>query len=168
MSTARTTAAVPTPAEPDPAAPVPVARARGRAASPAIAVWAGGALLAAHGLIHLMGVAIFWHLAEPGGLRYGDVSPLPGSMAGLLVGAVWLACAALFVLAAGLLVAHRARWRAAALAAVVLSVPVLGPLASMAPLGLALDGVILLVVILTWGSARRVPQPQQQQPGQES
>jgi hypothetical protein len=67
-----------------------------------------------------------------------------------------LTSAALFVLAAGLLVVHRPRWRAVALAAVVVSVPVLLPSASIAPAGLAVDAAVLLFVIATWRSARRV------------
>ena len=92
------------------------------------------------------------------------MTPAPGSVAGLAVGAVWLTCAALFVLSGALVATRHARWRAVALAAVVLSVPVLGPSASMAAVGLAADGVILLAVILTW-PARQIPA---HQPGQES
>jgi hypothetical protein len=134
------------------------------ATGPVIVRWAGGAVLALHGLIHLMGVVLLWKLGQPGDLRYADMSPVAGSVAGLAVGVVWLAGAALFVFAAALLVSSRSGWRAAALAAVVLSVPVLGPSASMASAGLVVDAAVLLFVILTSGSARPVPH----QPVQES
>ncbi|HEY5247431.1 MAG TPA: hypothetical protein VIJ15_03140 [Dermatophilaceae bacterium] len=141
-----------------------VAGSRAQPAASLIARWAGGAVLAGHGLIHLMGVALLWELGQPGELRYADMSPVPGSAAGILAGVVWLTGAALFTWAAALLVARRLRWRAAALAALAVSVPVLGPAASMTSVGLALDGVILLVVVLTSGPTRQVPQ---HTPGQE-
>ena len=138
--------------------------ARAVRAAGAAGRWAGGGVLLVHGVIHLMGVALMWKLGQPGELRYADMAPAPGSGAGLAVGAVWLTCAALFVLSGALVATRHARWRAVALAAVVLSVPVLGPSASMAAVGLAADGVILLAVILTW-PARQIPG---HQPGQES
>src|SRR5215831_13250704 len=73
-----------------------------------VAVVAGALVIAAHGLVHLMGVALLWKLAEPGQLRYADAEPAPGSTAGYLVGSLWLAVALLFVIAAFLLAARRA------------------------------------------------------------
>lgn len=147
---------------------VDIPRSRGEAVILSGVRRAGAAVLAGHGLIHLMGVALLWKLGQPGGLRFADMSPIPGSAAGLAVGAVWLSAAALFVWAAWLLVARRPRWRTAALAAVVVSVPVLGPSASMAAAGLVLDAVILLFVILTWGPAPQLSQHQRSHHGQES
>ena len=147
---------------------VVIPRSRGQAVIRSGARRAGGVVLAGHGLIHLMGVALMWKLGQPGELRYADMSPVPGSAAGLAVGVVWLSAAALFGWAAWLFVAGRPRWRVAALAAVVVSVPVLGPSAAMAAAGLALDALILLVVVLTWGPAPLVSQPQQPHHGQES
>ena len=157
---ARTTAAGP--------GDVVIRRSHGQAVIRSGVRRAGGAVLAGHGLIHLMGVALLWKLGQPGELRYADMSPVPGSAAGVAVGVLWLSAAALFGWAAWLFVAGRPRWRVAALAAVVVSVPVLGPSASMAAAGLALDALILLVVILTWGPAPQVSQHQQPHHGQES
>ncbi len=131
----------------------------------ALARWAGGVILAVHGLIHLMGVALLWELGQPGELRYAEMSPVPGSVVGLAAGAVWLTSAALFVWAAGLLITHRSRWRTVALVALIVSVPVLGAATSMAAAGLAVDAVILLVVITASGLSRQVPQ---HHPEQES
>jgi len=139
---------------------VVIPRSRGQAVIRSGARRAGGAVLAGHGLM--------WKLGQPGELRYADMSPVPGSAAGLAVGVVWLSAAALFGWAAWLFVAGRPRWRVAALAAVVVSVPVLGPSAAMAAAGLALDALILLVVVLTWGPAPLVSQHQQPHHGQES
>jgi hypothetical protein len=75
-----------------------------------VAVIAAAAVMAAHGLIHLMGVALLWQLGEPGQLRYADAVPASGSAAGYLAGGLWLAAAVLFVAAAALLVAA---WAAA-------------------------------------------------------
>ena len=88
-------------------------------------VIAAAVVIAVHGLIHLMGVALLWKLGEPGGLRYADAVPAPGSAAAYVVGGLWLLAAVLFVTAAVLLVAGRAAWRMTALAAVVVSVPVI-------------------------------------------
>jgi len=44
------------------------------------------AVLAAHGAIHLMGVVLLWHVAQPGGLHYSDMHPAPSSAAGFVVG----------------------------------------------------------------------------------
>lgn len=107
---------------------------------------AGAVVLAAHGAIHLMGVALLWRLGEPGSLRYADAHPLPGSAAGWVVGGGWLLAAVLFVTAAVLLVA-RGRWQGLAAAAAVVSVAVLAPSASIAVAGLVLDAAVLFFVL---------------------
>jgi hypothetical protein len=76
-----------------------------------LAVIAAAVVITAHGLIHLMGVALLWKLGQPGGLRYAPAVPAPGSTAGYVVGGLWLAAAVLFVTAAVLLAAGRAAWR---------------------------------------------------------
>lgn len=96
-----------------------------------------------------MGVALLWHLAEPGSLRYADAHPIPGSAAGLVVGGLWLVAAALFVVAAILLIARRPRWRGVAVSAVVISLSVLLPLAATAAAGLVVDAGVLLAVLVT-------------------
>ena len=76
-----------------------------------LAVFAAAVLIAAHGLIHLMGVALLWKLGQVGQLRYAIAVPAPGSTAAYLVGGMWLVAAVLFVTAAVLLAAGRAAWR---------------------------------------------------------
>ena len=121
-------------------------------------VWARAALvaaavvIAAHGLVHLMGVALLWKLGEPGQLRYADADPTPGSATGYLIGGLWLAAAVLFVIAAVLLAARRASWRIAALAAAAVSAPVIGLASGQAIAGLVIDGVVLISVAA--GSSR--------------
>ena len=120
-------------------------------------VIAAAVVIAAHGLVHLMGVALLWKLGEPGGLRYADTAPVPGSAAAYLVGGLWLAAAVLFVAAAVLLVAGRSAWRMTALAAVVVSVPVIGLMPSQAVAGLVIDGLVLVLVLVavSWLRTRK-------------
>jgi hypothetical protein len=106
----------------------------------------GAAVLAGHGLVHLMGVALLWRWGRPGGLRYEDVHPAAGSAAGLVVGGPWLGVAALFVASGVLLVARWRLWRGVALAAAVLSLAVLVPSASVVVAGIAVDVVVIVVV----------------------
>lgn len=113
---------------------------------------ASSVVLAGHGLIHLMGVALLWHLGQPGALRYADAHPDPGSPAAGIVGAVWLMSGLLFGLAALRLRARRPAWRRAALPAVVLSIPVLAMSVSVAAAGLAVDGLVVLALALTTAS----------------
>jgi hypothetical protein len=40
-----------------------------------MAVLAAAVVIAAHGLVHLMGVSLLWKLGEPGQLRYADAVP---------------------------------------------------------------------------------------------
>lgn len=98
----------------------------GRPAWGRLAVIAAAVVIAAHGLIHLMGVALLLKLGEPGGLRYAAAVPAPGSTVAYLVSGLWLVAAVLFVAAAVLLAAGRPTWRVTALAGVVVSVPVIG------------------------------------------
>jgi hypothetical protein len=109
----------------------------------------GAVVLAGHGLIHLMGVALLWRWGRPGGLRYEDVHPMAGSAAGLVVGGLWLLVTVLFVAAAALLVARR-RWRRVALVATVASLAVLVPSASVVAAGIAVDVVVIAVLAGSW------------------
>ena len=61
---------------------------------------AAAVVMAAHGLVHLMGVSLLWQLGEPGQLRYADAVPAPGSAAAYVAGGLWLVAAVLFVAAA--------------------------------------------------------------------
>jgi hypothetical protein len=116
-----------------------------RAASAAAAV-----IIAAHGLVHLMGVALLWKLGEPGQLRYSEAVPTPGSVAGYLVGCLWLAAAVLFVIAGILLVSRRAAWRVIGLIAVVVSAAVIALAPGQAVAGLVVDGLVLIFAAASW------------------
>jgi hypothetical protein len=120
---------------------------------------AAAAVLAGHGLIHLMGVALLWRWGEPGDLRYGDVSPAAGSVAGKLVGGLWLAATLLFLLTAVLVLTRRRAWRAAALLAAVVSIAVLLPSASIAPAGLIIDAAVLIAVAAAIAADARKASP---------
>jgi hypothetical protein len=115
-----------------------------------LAAIGAAAVIAAHGLVHLMGVALLWKLGEPGGLRYADAVPAPGTAAAEVVGGLWLVAAVLFVAAAVLLVAGRPAWRVVALAAVVVSAPVIGLAPGQAVIGLVADGLVLVLVTVSW------------------
>jgi len=118
---------------------------------------AAAVVIAAHGLIHLMDVALLWKLGQPGQLRYADAVPAPGSAAARAVGGVWLTAAVLFVAAAVLLVAGRAAWRATAVAAVVVSAPVIGLAPGQAVAGLVVDGLVLVLAAVSWLRTANVP-----------
>jgi hypothetical protein len=76
--------------------------------------------------------------------------PAPGSAAAEVVGGLWLVAAALFVAAAVLLVAGRSAWRVVVLAAVVVSAPVIGLAPGQAVIGLVIDGLVLVLVAVSW------------------
>jgi hypothetical protein len=118
-----------------------------------VAVIATAVVIAAHGLVHLMGVSMLWKLGEPGQLRYADAVPAPGTVAAEVAGGLWLPAAVLFVMAAILLATGRA-WRLAALAGVVVSAPVIGLAPGQAVAGLVVDGLILALVTVSWLRAR--------------
>ena len=122
-----------------------------------LAVIAAAVLIAAHGLIHLMGVALLWKLGQVGQLRYAIAVPAPGSTAAYLAGGMWLVAAVLFVTAAVLLAAGRAAWRLTALAGVVVSAAVIGLMPGQAVAGLVIDGLILALVAVSWLRTRNVP-----------
>ena len=54
----------------------------------------GAVVLAVHGLVHVLGVALLWTWGEPGELRSGDVHPEARSTAGTVVGAALAVAAA--------------------------------------------------------------------------
>jgi hypothetical protein len=104
-------------------------------------------VLAAHGLVHLMGVSLLWRLGEPGELSYADAVPDPGTALGYLVGAVWLLAAAVLVAAAVLLLGSRSAWRRTALSGAVLSSAVIALNPEPAVAGLVVNGLVLLAVL---------------------
>lgn len=118
---------------------------------------AGAALLLGHGLAHLIGVALLWNLGEPGWLRSVDLSPVPGSAAGLAVGALWLVAAAGFVAAGGAVLTGRPWWRVT-LGAVVVSCAALLPSAQAAAAGLVVDWLTMVVAIMA-GARSVAPVP---------
>jgi len=113
------------------------------------------AALSGHGLGHLSGVALLWRWGQPGALRYTDMSPVPGTGAGIAVGGLWLVGAVLFVLAAVSLLAGWNRWYRIMAAAVVVSCAALLPSASMpvAAVGLVVDWLLLVVVLVVGARA---------------
>ena len=117
---------------------------------------AAAVVIFAHGLVHLMGVALLWKLGEPGQLRYVDAVPAPGTTAGYLVGGFWLVAAALFVTVAVLVMARQPAWRLAALAGVAVSAAVIGLAPGQAMAGLVVDGLVLGFVVASWLRARAV------------
>ena len=117
------------------------------------AVVGGAVVIAAHGLVHLMGVALLWKLGEPGELDYAGAEPAPGTATGYLVGSLWLAAALLFVIAAVLLAVRRASWRIVALAAAAISAPMIGLASGQAIAGLVVDGMVLIGVVVSWPRA---------------
>jgi hypothetical protein len=94
---------------------------------------------------------------DRGQLRYADAVPAPGSAGAYVVGGLWLVAAVLFVTAAILLVAGRTAWRVTALAGVVISAPVIGLAPGQAVAGLVVDGLVLVLVAVSWLHTRKVP-----------
>jgi hypothetical protein len=105
------------------------------------------ALLAAHGLIHLIGFVVPWGIAQVEGFPY-RTSALAGAIAlgepgARLVGVAWL------VLAAGFVVAGVATWRGAAWAGPLTAALAVGSIVVCA-LGLpeAMSGMVVNMAIL--------------------
>ncbi len=118
---------------------------------------AGATVLAGHGLVHLLGVALLWRWGQPGELRYDDVSPAAGSLPGMIVGGVWLAATLLFLLTAVLVLLGRPTWRPVGLVAALVSIAVLLPSASVALVGLVVDAAVLIAVAVAVAAAHRRP-----------
>ena len=118
---------------------------------------AAATVLAGHGLIHLLGVALLWRWGQAGELRYDDVSPPAGSLPGMIVGGVWLAATLLFLLTAVLLVGRRPAWRPVGLLAALVSIAVLLPSASIALAGLVVDAAVLIAVAAAVAASHRRP-----------
>lgn len=120
--------------------------------------YAVGAVMAAHGVVHLIGFVVPWRLADVEGSPYrttvlAGAADL-GDAGARLVGIVWLACALGFVVAA-VGIARRTPWAAplsAALAALSLVVCVLGLPGTAA--GIAVNLAILAGV--AWSARARV------------
>lgn len=123
------------------------------ASSPTVARWAGGLLLAGHGLVHALGVVLLWGLGEPGRLTAADAVPAAGSTLGIAAGAVWAVAGLAFVLAGILLVKGRVAWLRLAGGGAVVSLPVVALMAAAAPVGVAVD--LAVIGLAVWARSRR-------------
>jgi len=119
--------------------------------------WLAAIFVALHGAVHLMGVVLLWKLAEPGGLRYADAVPTPGTVGGYLVGAGWFLAGAVLGVAAWLLVMRRAVWPAVAVAGALLSSAVILINPGQAYAGLIANVVVLGLAVLGWLATRARP-----------
>lgn len=126
--------------------------------------WAGAVVMAMHGLVHLMGMQLLWKLGEPAQLSYAAAVPTPGTAAAYAVGALWLAAAVLFVLAALLAVMRRVAWRFVAIAAVLVSGGVIGLAPGQARAGLVFDALVLVAVAWSAWREHRHHHPGTRQP----
>jgi hypothetical protein len=132
-------------------------RSRG---APVLVRFAGGVVIIGHGLLHLMGTMLLWHLGRPGDLQYGDMVPgpqsssavLPGSSIAILAGMEWLAAALVFVAAGIALIIRQRIWVWPTLGGVLLSLPVLIANAHLTAAGIVLDCLLLVVI-----AAVRIP-----------
>jgi hypothetical protein len=120
-----------------------------------VARWAGVGLLAAHGAIHGMGVALLWRWAEPGTLRYADAVPAPGSALGYLAGLAWLVAGVGFIVGAWRLAHHDRRWLPTITGAAVLSFALVVLMAAQAPVGVAFDVAVLATCLWCWAERDR-------------
>lgn len=108
-----------------------------------------GTVLILHGLIHLLGVAAYWRLAEVEGLSYGT-RLLSGSLEGGETGAwvfglLWLLGAIGFVVAGAAVLLLRPLWRS-----LTLGVAVLSPAITVLGRPDALFGVLVNLAILAY------------------
>lgn len=111
--------------------------------------------LALHGAIHLIGFALCWELREWSDFRYEDVSPEPGTLAGRLVGLVWLAVAAGFILSARLLMRRSVWFRPVAIAAAIGSVLVGMTAWPAASPGVVASAILLVAIVVATVRRRR-------------
>jgi hypothetical protein len=108
------------------------------------------ALLALHGLVYAIGFAASWQVATMAG-----VSSTPsfralesGSSPVLVLGALWLAAGPGFVVGAIGLIARRSWWFPTTAAAAVLSLVLTAMWWQSAPIGIAIDVVVLGFLLL--------------------
>lgn len=114
------------------------------------------ALLVLHGLVHLMGFAAYWPLAEVQGLPYkttllgGLLQLNPGAMRAF--GALWLVSAVGYLLTVALAVLRRRAWRTVLLATTLFSLVL-----TVLDYSAAFMGVLLNLVILAALGTGRIP-----------
>lgn len=105
-----------------------------------------GFLLALHGAVHLLGVAIAWRMFEIHNFEYDDVWPAAGSWPGRGAGVLWLVTAVALMLVGARLASRRPVTRIQITVPLVLSVIMtLTALPSALP-GTAVSGAILLAM----------------------
>jgi len=119
--------------------------------------WVAAIFVALHGLVHLMGVVLLWKLAEPGGLRYADAVPVPGTAAGYVIGLGWLAAGAVLVVAAWLLAMRKPVWPVIALVGALLSSAVILVNPGQAYAGLIANAAVLGLAAMGWLATRARP-----------
>ena len=108
-------------------------------------------LLLIHGLIHAMGFAGAWNLAEFQGASRAPtnlVSLEPGGGTVKALGLIWLAALAAFLLAAALLMGDSVMWRSVALGAAALSMVPVALWWRDAPMGAVANGLVVAAVLL--------------------
>jgi asparagine N-glycosylation enzyme membrane subunit Stt3 len=113
--------------------------------------YAIAALLIVHGLIHAMGFAGAWNLAEFQGASRTPtnfVTTAPGSGATKALGLVWLVALVAFLLAAALLLNDSAAWRPAALVAAAISMVPVALWWQNAPMGAVANAIVLIAVVV--------------------
>ena len=113
--------------------------------------WAAALVLALHGLVHLMGTTVYMKLGTLEGLPY-KTTLLDGRWdlgdGGIrVVGAVWAVAAAAFVAAAVGWVGGWDAWRPVLLGATLLSLVLTTLDATRAPVGIAVN---LAILVLLW------------------
>ena len=113
--------------------------------------YAISALLAIHGVIHAMGFAGAWGIAEFDGAsrtptNFVVAEPDSGALRGL--GIVWLVALGAFVISAGLLLGGNPAWRGVALGAAALSMVVVALWWESAPMGAVANALIIIAVVM--------------------
>ena len=106
-------------------------------------------LLVIHGLIHAMGFAGSYGLAQFEGASNTPtnfVTAEPGSTTLKILGALWLLALALFLLAAALLLSGTTTWRLAAVAGAAVSTVVVALWWRDAPMGAVANAFVLAAV----------------------
>jgi hypothetical protein len=109
------------------------------------------ALLVIHGLIHAMGFAGAWGLAEFEGASKTPtnfVTTSPGTSMVRGLGLLWLAALLAFLVAAALLLADSTTWRPVAVAAVLISMVPVALWRKNAPMGALANAVVITAVVL--------------------
>lgn len=108
------------------------------------------ALLVIHGLIHAMGFAGAWGLAEfevASKTPTSFVTTSPGTSMVRGLGLVWLAALVAFLVAATLLLADSTAWRPVAVAAVLISMIPVALWWKNAPMGALANAVVIAAVV---------------------